>query len=129
MGQFSDGELRRHAEEALILDIAQREREPDIQHHRQADDLGAGLEPLERAGLGHGRTLVGPLPRLKPSSSDKTAQGLSAEASEIRLRIASMPSLVDQLVAKDVFGRWYVEQIDADEQIPILFLPADNGES
>jgi hypothetical protein len=30
-----------------IFDIPERDREPDIQHHCQADDLGAGLEVLE----------------------------------------------------------------------------------
>jgi hypothetical protein len=35
-----------------VLDVPEREREPDIEHHRETDDLGAGLEPLERTGLG-----------------------------------------------------------------------------
>ncbi len=30
-----------------IFDIPKREREPDIQHHRKADDLRAGFEVLE----------------------------------------------------------------------------------
>jgi hypothetical protein len=53
-----------------ILGFPQRKREADVQHHRQTDDLGARLEPLEGASLGHGRTLFSPLPRRKPSSSD-----------------------------------------------------------
>ena len=36
-----------------VLDIAQRQREPDIQHHRQADDLGAGLEVFEWVAFRH----------------------------------------------------------------------------
>lgn len=53
------------------------------------------------------------------------ARRLAADASEIRFRIASMPSLIDQLIAKNVDGRSYVEQIDADDESPILFLPPD----
>lgn len=34
-----------------VLDIAQRQREPDIQHHRQADNLGSGLEVIEGGRL------------------------------------------------------------------------------
>jgi hypothetical protein len=64
--------------------------------------------------------------QLRTGLTADEARGFSAEASEIRLRIASMPSLVDQLVAMNVDGRRYVEQIDADEQSPILFLPANN---
>ena len=30
-----------------VLDITEREREADVHHHRQADNLGARLEPLE----------------------------------------------------------------------------------
>jgi hypothetical protein len=55
-----------------VLDVPQREREPDIEHHRQSDDLGAGLEPFERIGFGYDGMLLGPLPRLKPSSSETT---------------------------------------------------------
>jgi hypothetical protein len=36
--------------------IKECRREPDVPHHRQADDLGAHPEPLERAGLGHGES-------------------------------------------------------------------------
>lgn len=53
-----------------IFDIPGRERKPNIKHYRQADDLGAGFEPLEKAVLGHCQTLTSPLPRLKPSFFD-----------------------------------------------------------
>ncbi|WP_233342237.1 hypothetical protein [Maricaulis salignorans] len=40
-----------------ILDVSQRERKPDIHHHRKADDLGRSLEIFEwithRVGLGN----------------------------------------------------------------------------
>ena len=57
-----------------VFDVAQRQREPDIHHHRQADDFGARLEPLEGAGLSHATTLASSLPRLKPSSSDNISR-------------------------------------------------------
>ena len=42
-----------------VLHVPQRERKPDVKHHRRTDDLGAGLEVLERVALCHaGR--VGP---------------------------------------------------------------------
>ena len=34
-----------------ILDIPKRQREADIHHHRQADDLGTGFEALETIGF------------------------------------------------------------------------------
>lgn len=55
-----------------IFDIAQRERKTDVQHHRQADDFGAGFEILERRAFGHLERLRKTPARLKPSSSDKT---------------------------------------------------------
>jgi hypothetical protein len=36
-----------------IFDIAQRQREPNLEHHRQADDLWARFEGAERGALGH----------------------------------------------------------------------------
>ena len=40
-----------------VLDVPQLQREPDVEHHRQSDDLRRGLEVLERAALGHARKL------------------------------------------------------------------------
>jgi hypothetical protein len=34
-----------------IFGIPERERKPNVEHHRQADDLRAGLEVLKGAGL------------------------------------------------------------------------------
>ena len=45
-----------------ILHVPKRQRKPDVQHHCQADDLGARLEVLERGTFGHDRTLAGPCP-------------------------------------------------------------------
>ena len=55
-----------------VFDIPQRQREPDIEHHGQSDDLWTGFEVLEGRAFGHNQTLVLPLPCLKQSSSDKT---------------------------------------------------------
>jgi len=53
-----------------ILHIPERKREPDIQHHRKADDLRAGLEITKWTAFGHGRT-VGKRPAgFKPDLSD-----------------------------------------------------------
>ena len=41
-----------------VFNIAQREREPDIHHHRELDDLGRRLEISERI-TGHLVTLAG----------------------------------------------------------------------
>ncbi len=55
-----------------IFDIPKRERETDVQHNRQADDLWAGFKVFERRGSGHGQKLRNHPARLKQSSSDKT---------------------------------------------------------
>jgi hypothetical protein len=36
-----------------VLDVPERERIADIQHHRQADDLGARLEVAKDTGVAH----------------------------------------------------------------------------
>jgi len=55
-----------------VLHVAERKGKSDVQHHRQTDDFRAAVEVLEGAGFGHLRTLLGPLPRSKQSSPDKT---------------------------------------------------------
>ena len=40
-----------------VLDVPKRKREPDIEHHREADDLGAGLEVAEGGSFAHLATL------------------------------------------------------------------------
>ena len=47
-----------------ILHVPQRQRKPDIHHHRQADDLGRCLEIAER--ISHPKTLRNRPDRLKP---------------------------------------------------------------
>jgi len=55
-----------------VLDISERKRKPNVEHHRQADDFRARLDVSEKAAFGHTRTLASATPRLKPSSSDRT---------------------------------------------------------
>jgi hypothetical protein len=55
-----------------ILDSVKRQRKPDVEQYRQADDLWARLETAEGAAFGYLRTLDSALPRLKLSSSDRT---------------------------------------------------------
>ena len=38
-----------------VLDVAQLQLEPHVQHHGQADDLGRGLEVAEGRSFGHVR--------------------------------------------------------------------------
>jgi hypothetical protein len=41
-----------------VLDVPQRERKPDLQHHRQAEVLGARLEVAEGGAFGHAGRLT-----------------------------------------------------------------------
>ena len=51
-----------------------------------------------------------------------TALGVSRDFSEIRLRIASLPSLARTLIAREINGREYVELIGQEETEPYLLL-------
>ncbi|WP_282151901.1 hypothetical protein [Ruegeria atlantica] len=57
-----------------IFDIPKRERETDVQHHREADDLGTGFEVFEIGRSGHVQKLRARPAPLKQSSSDKTTK-------------------------------------------------------
>jgi hypothetical protein len=70
-----------------VLDIAQRERESDIQHHRQADDFLAGLEILEWIAFCHTGRLGRRQRRLNPVSFDNARFGV--------LRISYIPQEPD----------------------------------
>jgi len=58
-----------------IFDISKRQWEPDVEHHRQADDLGARLEVAEGGKFCHPGKLAGRPCRLKQSSFDNTSTG------------------------------------------------------
>ena len=55
-----------------IFDVAERQWKPDVEHHRQANDLGACFEVTEGGRFCHPGTLAGRPSRLKRSSSDNT---------------------------------------------------------
>jgi len=51
-----------------IFNLPQRQRIPDVHHHRQANNLGRRIEITE--GISHPRRLENALPCLKPFYSD-----------------------------------------------------------
>ncbi len=60
--------LMAHVDAALmeqVFDIPKRQWEPNIHHHRKANDLWRRLEVAKGRGLGHARTLGRPPARLK----------------------------------------------------------------
>jgi hypothetical protein len=59
-----------------ILNVAQRQREPDIQHYRQADDLKASLQVTESGLFGHPGRIAKRNDRLKLNCSDTAPQPL-----------------------------------------------------
>lgn len=72
-----------------VVDVAQREQKPDIQHHRQSDGLGAAFEAAERIWLGDACT-VGPA-ILNASRVPLTAPSLNA--SWVPLTLLSLPAV------------------------------------
>jgi len=58
-----------------VFHISEREREPDVHHYRQADNLGAAMKVLERITFRHPGTLQSRPARLKQNPSD-TARGI-----------------------------------------------------
>ncbi len=52
----------------------------------------------------------------------KTALGISKDFSEVRLRIASQPSLARTLIARGINGREYIERVEQEESEPYLLL-------
>ena len=54
--------------EQQILDLAERQRVPDIHHHRQTDYLGRTVKVAE--GISHPKTLNGSVGSLKLDCSD-----------------------------------------------------------
>jgi hypothetical protein len=56
-----------------ILDIPQRKRKPNIEHHRQANEIGAGFEILEWVAFCHAGKLCYRPAHLKLVSSDSAA--------------------------------------------------------
>ena len=74
-----------------VLDVAQRERVSDIEHHGQADDLGAGLEVPEGGALGHLREA-----RRQPQSAQAN---FALTVPERELRLGKLRNSCPNLVA------------------------------
>ena len=55
-----------------VFDVAQRQRKPNVEHHRKPDDFWAGFEIAEGGTPGHHAKLAKRHDRLKQSSSDTT---------------------------------------------------------
>ena len=51
-----------------------------------------------------------------------TALGISQDFSEIRMRIASQPSLARTLIAREINGREYIKRVEKEETEPYLLL-------
>lgn len=66
-----------------ILDVAERKREPDVHHDRQADDFRRRLAVAERGDLGHGQRLPSPSLRLKSGSLDSTVPPLRTSIGDL----------------------------------------------
>ena len=60
-----------------ILNIAQRERKPDVQHQRRTDNFGRGFEIAEGVG-GHGADITKSQPRAQRQVFSDTAIGSMA---------------------------------------------------
>ncbi len=61
-----------------VFDIAKRPWVADVQHHRKADDLSAGLEVTERGALGNLFRLDDGPAGLKQSSSESVVWTIEA---------------------------------------------------
>lgn len=45
-----------------VFNVSKRERKPDVEHHRQTDDLWARFKVAKRGSFGHEPTLASALP-------------------------------------------------------------------
>ncbi len=70
-----------HVDASLVpqtFDIPKRKRETDVQHHRKADDLGAGFEVLERGRSSHRQLFLKSNGRPQHNSNIGPQSGLSS---------------------------------------------------
>jgi hypothetical protein len=58
-----------------VLDVSERKWKANVHHEREANDLRAAVEVLERVAFCHGWTLRNRLARLKPNCSDNAVGG------------------------------------------------------
>jgi type III secretion system FlhB-like substrate exporter len=58
-------------------------------------------------------------------SGDSTvASQIAGQASEIRLIMASRPSLTENLISRDVSGFRYLKALEDEQECPLLVLPS-----
>jgi hypothetical protein len=69
-----------------VFNVTQRQRETNVQHHRQAEDLWARLEVAEIGTLAHPEKLMKRRDRLKQSSSDNARSSQSSSGTARRRR-------------------------------------------
>jgi hypothetical protein len=67
-----------------ILHIPERQREPDVQHHRRADDVGTGLEIPKWAVFDHAEKLNRHPALHNRVSSDRTVRGHAPRIAPIK---------------------------------------------
>ena len=65
-----------------VLDVAKRQREPDVQHHRQPDDFTARFEIAKWIPFGHFEVLQNRPARLKSVCPDSAASRVTEPKSE-----------------------------------------------
>ncbi len=82
-----------------VFDIPQRHRVTDIHHHREADDLGTGLEIPENAGVAHPIRLAAPPFSGNPIFNLTVPSG-GPPAFNIEMQIASRDFVVQKTSSK-----------------------------
>ncbi len=62
---------------------------------------------------------------LETRLADKTdqAQAISSDASELRIRLAGRPQILESMIMSDIHGRDYIEQSEQETDEPLLLLP------
>ena len=93
-----------HVEAAFvqqIFDLAQRQREANIHHHRKANDLGRRIEIAE--GILHATKLRNGRSPLKPVCSDKAGAG---HQRLVRIRLTARLSGLARMVVANICQKW-----------------------
>ena len=98
-----------------VFDVSKRKGEPDVHHHRQADDLGRGLEITEGAGFCHFVSLSDHHARHKKTSPTKPALVIITclAASGFPQPGAHLQVLQSQLASQDCLAAGHQSRSDA----------------